>query len=282
MRRKAINAKVERIRVVTDGMLPNYYRNDNTLADFGMIIVDEVHERSLNIDLTLGLIKLALAVRSDLRCICMSATAEMDKLEAFFKPYSPQLVELPGQPSLISRYVLERVDKVFDNDGGAPMTDIDDEDEVCEDGHVQKVDVEITEDWTEAAVQLTNMALTQGSGDVLIFCPGEKDISYTADLLRQIPQISSGQVMVVRLLRDQPSKESAEAIKQMVDPEGRVYRKVILSTSVGETSITFPSVDTVIDSGITNLSIYDPATRSTQLLQVPSARDQVSLSPPPL
>lgn len=275
MGRKDINAKAERIRVVTASMLPHYYAKDNTLSDFGIIIIDEIHERSLDTDLSLGLIKRALAVRSDLRCVCMSATAEMNKLEAFFKPHNPQLIALPGQPGLISRYILESVDEVFEIDGDVPMTDNDvrgKEDEV----------VQIPDDWPQAAVRVTNMALTWGTGDVLIFCPDLVGISRTADKLRQIPDISSGKVGVVRLLRDEPGKWSAKAIKPKVDSEGRIHRKVILSTSVGETSITFPSVDTVIDSAITNLSIYDPAARSSHLLQVPSARDQVSLIPLPL
>lgn len=142
----------EVIRVVTDGMVPNMSYVDPLFEEFKVVIIDEIHERSRNMDYCLAKLDRALRARSDLRLVLMSATADVGTLTEHFNSFKPVLVNLPGRQSLLTRYFIEFVE----SKDGEP-----------DDNAVTR--------WGLNAAELTYKAIAKG--DVLIFCPGKAEVN---------------------------------------------------------------------------------------------------------
>jgi ATP-dependent helicase HrpA len=216
------------VKLMTDGILLAETQGDRDLAEYNAIILDEAHERSLNIDFLLGHLKGLLARRKDLKLIVTSATIDT---EAF------------------SRH--------FDN---APIIEVS--------GRVYPVEVqyqpldESSEDrgdfnYVDAAVQAAERILYEtGSGDVLIFMPGERDIRETSD---QLEGRFSGEAEIVPLF----GRLSGGDQQRVFAPSPR--RKIVIATNIAETSLTIPGIRYVIDSGLARISRYNPRTRVKRL-----------------
>jgi ATP-dependent helicase HrpA len=212
---------------MTDGILLAEIRSDPDLRGYEAIILDEAHERSLNIDFLLGYIKELLVSRSDLKVVITSATIDT---ELFSKAFNDApIFQVSGR--------LFPVDIQY-----RPLSSFDDEEEVS---HVRG-----------ASEAVRDIIVDSYDGDILVFMPTERDIRETCDLIRD----KSGKSVEVFPLMG--SLSNAEQEKVFASSS---KRKVIVSTNIAETSLTIPGIRFVIDSGLARVSRYSARQRIRRL-----------------
>ena len=223
------------IKMMTDGILLAETQSDRYLSAYDTIIVDEAHERSLNIDFILGILRTLIRERDDLKLIITSATIDTDKFSRAFD--DAPVIEVSGR-----MYPVEI-------QYPAPETDPAQENELT---HV------------EMAVLAIKRVLRQSrTGDILVFMPTEQDIRETCELIEaEHPQGPRVMPLFARLTAAEQSRVFAR----------RPERKIIVATNVAETSITIPGIKYVIDSGLARISRYSPRTRTTSLPVLPVSR----------
>lgn len=221
-----------RIKVMTDGVLLSEAHGDPFLNHYDTLIVDEAHERSLNIDFILGILKKRLKKRPDLKLVITSATIDTDKFSRAFN-HAP-VIEVSGR--------LYPVEVCY-----APPEPGDEE--------TSYVD--------QAARAVDRLVGEHRQGDILIFMPTERDIRDTCELLegRQLQG-----TRVIPLF----ARLSADEQQRVFQPFGG--RKIVVATNVAETSITIPGIRYVIDTGLARISQYTPRSRTTTLPVVPISR----------
>ncbi|WP_373085227.1 ATP-dependent helicase HrpB [Sneathiella sp.] len=214
-----------RIEVVTEGILTRRMQDDPELADVGIIIFDEFHERSLQTDLGLALVRQVQEIlRADLKLVVMSATLETERLAAFLND-APVLRSV-GRQFLVETRFLDR-----------PPT-----------GRPER----------EVALAV-EQALANDSGDILVFLPGAGEINRAQAMLGGAS--SRAGAVLVPLYGNLPQKEQDRAI--LADAEGR--RKIVLSTDIAETSLTIEGVRIVIDAGLARYPRFDPNSGMSRL-----------------
>ena len=214
-----------RIKMMTDGMLLSEIQGDPNLYEYDTVIIDEAHERSLNIDFLLGYSRLLRKRRPELRVIITSATIDT---EAF--------------------------SKAFDN---APIIEVS--------GRVYPVDVQYAPlgygqsdayTYIDAAVDAVEQVVAAGPGDMLVFMPTEKDIHETRR------RLEGRQFRFTEILPLFGRLTSAD--QQKVFHKQR-YRRVVVATNIAETSITIPGIRYVIDTGLARISRYNPRNQTQRL-----------------
>jgi ATP-dependent helicase HrpA len=217
------------VKLMTDGVLLAETQHDRFLEQYDTLIIDEAHERSLNIDFLLGYLKQLLPRRPDLKLIITSATIDPQGFSRHFN--DAPVIEVSGRtyPVDVRYRPLEAQTE-------------DDEDRELPDAILEAVE----EVWRE------------GPGDVLLFLPGEREIRETAELLRTHHPPG---VEVLPLY----ARLSPEDQMKVFQPHGRP--RVVLATNVAETSLTVPGIKYVVDPGTARLNRYSPGTR-VQRLQV--------------
>ncbi|MBX3389533.1 MAG: ATP-dependent RNA helicase HrpA [Phycisphaeraceae bacterium] len=224
------------IKLMTDGILLAETQHDRLLDQYDTLIIDEAHERSLNIDFLLGYIKRLIPQRPDLKVIITSATIDPERFAKHFstggKP--AEIIEVSGRTyPVVVRY----------RPLSAPSGD--------EDGP----DLDLTEE--EAIVAAAKEAVATGPGDILVFLPGEREIRDVADTLRRtLPHDTEILPLYARLSTDEQMR---------VFRSGNARRRVVLATNVAETSITVPGIRYVIDPGLARVSRYSTRTRVQRL-----------------
>lgn len=227
VRFKDVSSKNTKIKLMTDGVLLAEFQRDRLLRRYEVIIIDEAHERSLNIDFLLGLLKPLCKKRPELKVIITSATIDLDKFAEHFswgdKP--APIIEVSGRT-----YPVETLYQEPENDKLA----------------LPELITNTVNDLirNEANHQLKSKHNVRG--DVLVFCAGEREIRDTAQALNkaQLP------VEVLPLY----SRLSVKEQNRVFQPAHR--RKVVLATNVAETSITVPGIAYVIDPGVARISRY--------------------------
>ncbi len=216
------------IKLMTDGILLAETQGDTTLSEYNCLIIDEAHERSLNIDFLLGYLKGLLARRNDLKLIITSATIDTATFSRAFN--DAPVIEVSGRV-----YPVEVVYAPFDEASE-------------ETGDITYID---------AAVRAAEQALCEpGQGDILIFMPGERDIRETCDLLDGRFGREAEIIPLFGML-------SAGDQQRVFTPSS--LRKIIVATNIAETSLTLPGIRYVIDSGLARISRYNPRTRTKRL-----------------
>src|SRR5882672_6574788 len=216
------------IKLMTDGILLAEMQGDPDLSEYNAIIIDEAHERSLNIDFLLGHLKGLLTRRHDLKLIITSATIDTQAFSRHFG--DAPIIEVSGRmfPVEVQYQPLDAASE--------------------ERGDVSYVD---------AAVAAAERVLYQSNdGDRLIFMPGERDIRETSD---QLEGRFSGEVEVIPLFGRLSSGEQ----QRVFAPSSR--RKIVIATNIAETSLTIPGIRFVIDAGLARISRYNPRTRTKRL-----------------
>ncbi|CCK81797.1 ATP-dependent RNA helicase HrpA [Desulfobacula toluolica] len=219
------------IKMMTDGILLAETQADRFLSAYDTIIVDEAHERSLNIDFTLGILRRLVRQRKDLKLIITSATIDTQKFSKAFD--NAPIIEVSGR-----MYPVETLYR--------PFLDEDSEKHSFED-----------QGYVEAAADAVHLLLSQSrSGDILVFMPTEQDIGETMELIRgkQHPGVT-----VLPLFARLSAQEQSKIFSRQVG------RKVIVSTNVAETSLTIPGIKYVVDTGLARIPSYSPRTRTTSL-----------------
>ena len=208
------------IKLMTDGILLQELQQDRFLNDYDTLIIDEAHERSLNIDFILGYIKRLLPKRPDLKVIVTSATIDPQRFSQHF--HNAPVLQVEGRMYPVEvRY-------------RPPTTAEDDED--ARDRDLQQTLLDSVDELAR-----------EGPGDMLIFLAGEREIRETAEALRKHhPQGAEILPLYARL--------SAEEQNRVFKPHGK--RRLVLATNVAETSITVPGIRYVIDTGTARISRY--------------------------
>nr|WP_229358998.1 ATP-dependent RNA helicase HrpA [Halomonas salipaludis] len=218
------------IKLMTDGILLAETQHDPDLSRYEAIIIDEAHERSLNIDFLLGYLKRLTARRPDLKIIITSATIDVERFAAHFgEPGRPApVVQVSGRT-----YPVELHYRPLVRDAD------DEEDRTLQEGILQAVEeieqIERDKRWWH------------GPRDVLIFLPGEREIRETADTLRR------ADLKGTEILPLYARLSNAEQNRVFQPHAGR---RIVLSTNVAETSLTVPGIRYVIDPGLVRISRY--------------------------
>jgi len=216
------------IRVMTDGILLAEIHGDPMLRRYDTLILDEAHERSLNIDFLLGFLKRLLPRRPDLRLIVTSATIDPGRIAAFFG--GAPVIEVSGRSWPIElRY-------------RPPAADPDDD-----------LDPDLMAGVAMAIDELQREPVAN-RGDVLVFLPGEREIRDAAEMLRR-----NGEAEVLSLY-----SRLSWAEQQRVFGRGARAR-IVLATNVAETSITVPGIRAVVDSGLARMARYSPRSKILRL-----------------
>ncbi|KAI9790331.1 MAG: hypothetical protein M1833_001950 [Piccolia ochrophora] len=238
------------------------------LTDVSHVFVDEVHERSLDTDFLLALLKDVLRRRKDLKVVLMSATLDGDVFERYFQDVGKVgRVEIQGRTFPIQDYYLDDVVQMtgFQSSRGRPHAAGRDGVSVDEDGKssvagaIQKIGARINYDLIAETVVAIDDGLGAKSGGILIFLPGTMEISRTIEAVRAIPHIHA-LPLHASLRPDEQRRVFAPA------PSGK--RKVIAATNVAETSITIEDVVAVIDSGRVKETRFDPYANMVKLEEV--------------
>ncbi|MGN1149955.1 MAG: ATP-dependent RNA helicase HrpA, partial [Sutterella sp.] len=222
------------IKLMTDGILLAETQTDPMLRAYDTIIIDEAHERSINIDFLLGYLKRLLAKRRDLKVIVTSATIDAERFAAHFA--------VDGRPAPVltisgRTYPVEIRYR--------PLEDVDEADDKT---MLAAVDNAVSE--LEAS----------GRGDILVFLPGEREIRETADYLRKSRPAT---VDILPLF----ARLSAADQEKVFRPAGA--RRIVLATNVAETSITVPGIRYVVDTGLARVKRYSYRNKVEQLLIEP-------------
>ncbi|MBO3276415.1 ATP-dependent RNA helicase HrpA [Pseudomonas schmalbachii] len=217
------------IKLMTDGILLAETQHDRYLERYDTIIVDEAHERSLNIDFLLGFLKTLLPRRPDLKLIITSATIDLERFSRHFS--DAPIVEVSGRTYPVDTWYRPLAAEV-DEDGEALFDDL-------------SVDEGILRALDEIAAH--EREIGKRPGDVLVFLPGEREIRDAADMLRKA---NLRHTEVLPLYARLTPAEQQKIFQPMPG------RKIVLATNVAETSLTVPGIRYVIDSGTARISRY--------------------------
>src|SRR6516164_1947007 len=210
------------VKLMTDGILLNEIASDRDLYRYDTLIIDEAHERSLNIDFILGYLKQLLPRRPDLKVIITSATIDPERFAAHFG--DAPIVEVSGRTYPVEvRY--------------RPVSDPD-----------SKNDDD--RDQTQAISDAIGELSQAGPGDILVFLSGEREIRDTADALKGRKNLD------VLPLYSRLSAAEQHRVFEIPASRGMLTRRVVLATNVAETSLTVPGIRYVIDPGTARISRY--------------------------
>ncbi len=217
------------IKLMTDGILLAETQHDRFLEKYDTIIVDEAHERSLNIDFLLGYLKTLLPRRPDLKVIITSATIDLERFSEHFS--GAPIVEVSGRTYPVETWY-------------RPLSA-----EVDEDGNRVEDDLTVDQGILAALDEIDahEKSIGKRPGDVLVFLPGEREIRDAAEVLRKA-NLKFTEVLPL-YARLTPAEQ-----QKIFQP--RPGRKIVLATNVAETSLTVPGIRYVIDSGTARISRY--------------------------
>ena len=234
-------SRASRVKLMTDGILLAELQRDRKLLKYDTIIIDEAHERSLNIDFLLGYLRRLLPQRPDLKLIITSATIDPERFAQHFGERTPApIIEVSGRTYPVEiRY--------------RPLIEIPEQDEEGE---------AVVRDQTEAIVDAVKELSAEGPGDILVFLPGEREIRDTADVLRDLNLRNPLEVVPLY------SRLSAAEQHKVFAPHSagsRGGRRVVLATNVAETSLTVPGIRYVVDTGVARISRYSARTKVQRL-----------------
>lgn len=224
-----------KIKIMTDGILLQELKADKLLSKYSVIMVDEAHERSLNIDFILGLLKGILEIRHDLKVIISSATINGEIFSEYFDGAPIVHIETRVFP-IQTIYVNLPTENHFEN-------------------MLHKIgDI------------VSNEVRKKDRGDILIFLPGEYAIKECTTLL-QSSRIAKKLFIIP--LYGRLSREEQERVF-LKTPSGKI--KVVVATNIAETSITIDGIKTVIDPGLAKINFYSPRTFTESLIESPVSR----------
>ncbi len=219
------------VKLMTDGILLAETQTDRFLNEYDTIIIDEAHERSLNIDFILGFLKVLLPKRPDLKVIITSATIDPESFSQHFG--SAPIIEVSGRTYPVETRYRPLYNEDPDMDDSYPE---------------EKDQLQGINDAVDELGRISN-------GDVLVFLPGERDIREAAEFLKKSQPRAEIVPLFARL-------SPAEQMKVFAPHGGR---RIVLATNVAETSLTVPGIKYVIDSGKVRISRYSYRTKVQRL-----------------
>ncbi|MGP1445078.1 helicase-related protein [Treponema sp.] len=230
-----------KIKIMTDGILLQELKLDPWLSKYSVIMVDEAHERSLNIDFILGLLKRILQERHDFKVIISSATINTDMFSMYFNECPVIKIDAMTYP----------VTLIFD----PPALTASTETLAAETALLDKIAV------------IVGRILSEGRpGAILVFLPGERAIKNCIERLSHEPWFRK---LYPLPLYGRLSKEEQERVFKS-PPFGK--KKIVIATNIAETSITINDIAAVIDSGLSKLNFYNPFTYTSSLDEAPVSK----------
>ena len=229
------------VKVMTDGILLAELQHDRMLSAYDTLIIDEAHERSLNVDFIIGYLKQLLPKRPDLKVVITSATIDPERFSKHFADADgagAPIIEVSGRTYPVEVRYRPLIEETYDDDEGEP----------------------VVRDQTEAIVEAVKELVGEGPGDILVFLPGEREIRDTADVLAKLrPARAVDEFDVVPLYARLSSAEQHKVFAR------HTKRRVVLSTNVAETSLTVPGIRYVVDAGFARISRYSFRTKVQRL-----------------
>ena len=230
-----------KIKIMTDGILLQELKLDPWLSKYSVIMVDEAHERSLNIDFILGLLKRILQERHDFKVIISSATINTDMFSMYFNECPVIKIDAMTYP----------VTLIFD----PPAITASTETLAAETALLDKIAV------------IVGRILSEGRpGAILVFLPGERAIK---NCIERLSHESWFRKLYPLPLYGRLSKEEQERVFKS-PPFGK--KKIVIATNIAETSITINDIAAVIDSGLSKLNFYNPFTYTSSLDEAPVSK----------
>lgn len=214
------------IKLMTDGILLQEIQNDKLLLQYSALIIDEVHERSLNIDFILGYLQQLIKRRPDLKIIITSATLENEKLAKFFN--TTAILNVTGKT-----YPVDIIYQPYNEDADDEMT------------------------LNQSIYQAIVAAMEVERGNGLVFLPGEREIKHCLQFLRKT-SLKCYEILPLY------AKQNNEEQSLIFNNDGMI--KIILATNIAETSLTIPGVKFVIDTGLARVKRYSIRNRVEQLI----------------
>lgn len=222
-----------RIKFMTDGILLAEIQHGGRLSAYDTLIIDEAHERSLNIDFLLGYLKNLLPIRKNLKIIITSATIDTEKFAAHFD--MAPVIEVAGRTFPVEIRYQTKTDQSADNDNG-------------DESHIDRA--------VRAVIELI---AREKPGDILVFMPTEKDILETADSLNRSFRKKTVKPVVLPLFGRLQAADQNRIFRPCKE------RKVVIATNVAETSLTVPGIRYVVDTGLARISTYNVRAGTTGL-----------------
>jgi RNA helicase HrpA len=246
MRFEDRTARDTRIKIMTDGILLQEMKLDPWLSKYSCLVVDEAHERSLNIDFILGLLKRVLEARRDFKVIISSATINAGVFSEYFGECPVVKIDSVTYPVTL----IYDPPAIGAGTGGSPGGGRD-----------------ASEAMLAKAAAITERIISEkNEGDMLIFLPGEKMIK---DCVNLLATGSAGPYLHIVPLYGRLGKEEQERVFEQA-PAGKT--KAVISTNIAETSVTIDGITAVIDSGLSKLNYYNPRTFTSSLVEAPISK----------
>ena len=244
------------VKLMTDGILLAETQTDPLLAAYDTLIIDEAHERSLNIDFLLGYLKTLLPRRPDLKVVVTSATLDADRFAKHFADAAGKpapVIEVSGR-----LYPIEMRYRPVESEDIDPAAAARAAAKGGKEGDKSRAGGrDRSRDLMDALVDAVDEAQRCGPGDVLVFLPGEREIREAAEALRKAHHLPGTEILP--LFARQSAQEQARVFSVSNG------RRVVLSTNVAETSLTVPGIRYVVDTGLARIKRYSPRNKVEQL-----------------
>ena len=234
-----------KLKVVTDGILLSEIRKDPLLRRYGAVVIDEAHERSLNIDFLLGFMAKILKKRPDLKLVVTSATIDSEKFQSFFEKALGQKV-----PVINVEGKTYPVEILYEPYGSREA--------LCETGAFKSLDLDLSRQVARAVLEEIEF---DPFGDILVFASGQREIQEFSDAIEgALPARYRDQIEILPLFARLGSGDQ----RRIFAPHAK--RRVVIATNIAETSLTIPGIKYCVDPGTARVSRYS---RSSHIQRLP-------------